>query len=256
MKSLFAFMKKEWLEAVRSGKIMILTILFVLFGIMNPAIAKLTPWMTDLMADSLAETGIIITEIPVNALTSWTQFFKNIPIGLIAFILIYSNTFTREYQSGTLILMLTKGLSRYKVVLAKSAVMLSLWSLCYSLCFAVTYLYNSYFWDNDIVPGLLPAAAHWWLLGVWMISLIVLFSVLFSHNTGVLLGTGTTVLAAYLAGLFPKMQEYMPTMLMNTGSLLSGATDFETYTRAVIITTALSASGIAAGVAVMNRRKL
>ena len=111
MKSLFAFMKKEWLETVRSGKIVILVILFVLFGIMNPAVAKLTPWLMETLADSLAEAGMIVTAVQVDALTSWTQFFKNIPIGLIAFVLIYSNTFTKEYQSGTLVLMLK--LSRF-----------------------------------------------------------------------------------------------------------------------------------------------
>ena len=45
MKSLIAFIKKEWMEQVRSGRLLILLILFTLFGIMNPAIAKLTPWM-------------------------------------------------------------------------------------------------------------------------------------------------------------------------------------------------------------------
>ena len=45
MKSLFAFMKKEWMEQVRSGKVILLGIIFVLLGIMNPAVAKLTPWM-------------------------------------------------------------------------------------------------------------------------------------------------------------------------------------------------------------------
>ena len=37
------FIKKELLDAMRSGKILILGIVFVLFGIMNPAIAKLLP---------------------------------------------------------------------------------------------------------------------------------------------------------------------------------------------------------------------
>ena len=40
MKPLLAFIKKEYLEAARTGKITILALLFVLFGIMNPAIAK------------------------------------------------------------------------------------------------------------------------------------------------------------------------------------------------------------------------
>lgn len=43
MKSLLAFMKKEWMEQVRSGRLLILVIIFILLGIMNPAVAKLTP---------------------------------------------------------------------------------------------------------------------------------------------------------------------------------------------------------------------
>ena len=47
MKSLFSFMKKEYLEAARTGKVMMIILLFVLFGIMSPAVAKkrcLIPW--------------------------------------------------------------------------------------------------------------------------------------------------------------------------------------------------------------------
>lgn len=35
MKSLFAFIKKEFIEQLRSGRLMILGLLFVLFGIMG-----------------------------------------------------------------------------------------------------------------------------------------------------------------------------------------------------------------------------
>ena len=54
MNAFIAFTKKEWLETIRSGKLVILTVLFLLFGIMNPAIAKLTPWMMELMSESLS----------------------------------------------------------------------------------------------------------------------------------------------------------------------------------------------------------
>lgn len=36
-------------------------------------------------------------------------------------------------------LVLTKGLSRYKVVLAKAMLLLSLWTVGYGICFAITY---------------------------------------------------------------------------------------------------------------------
>ena len=60
MKSMIAFMKKEWMEQLRSSKVMILGILFVLFGVMNPAVAKLTPWLLELMSESLAESGYLM----------------------------------------------------------------------------------------------------------------------------------------------------------------------------------------------------
>lgn len=256
MKSLYAFIKKEVLESVRSGKMIILIILFVLFGIMNPAIAKLTPWMAEMMADSLTETGMVITEIQVNALTSWTQFFKNIPLALIAFILLYHGIFTREYQTGTLILILTKGLSRYKVVLAKSVLMLIFWTLCYWLCFGITYLYNSYFWDNSIAGNLLAAGAYWWLFGIWVVCLIVFFSTATSNAAGVLLGTGFTVLASYLVGLFPKIGNLVPTVLMNSSSLLIGAETVDIYIKPLIVTLLLCIACFVIGILTMNKRQI
>lgn len=256
MNELLAFTKKEYLETLRSGKLVILTILFLLFGIMNPAIAKLTPWMMTLLADSLSETGLIVTGVQVDALTSWTQFFKNIPIALIALVLIYSGAFTKEYQSGTLVLLLTKGLSRRKVVLAKSILILSVWTFCYWLCFAVTYGYNAYFWDNGIACSLFPAAGGWWLFGVWIISLTVFFSTVFSNTAGVLAGTGGMALASYLLGIFPRVQEYMPSRLLGASALLSGAAKAEMYGKAVAVTVILCVAGILGGIVILDRRQV
>lgn len=256
MNALFAFTKKEWLETIRSGKFVILTILFFLFGIMNPAIAKLTPWMMEFMAESLSETGLIVTQVQVDALVSWTQFFKNIPIALIAFVLIYSGIFTREYQSGTLVLVLTKGLSRSKTVLAKTAVMLAVWSFCYWLCFAVTYGYNMYFWDNGIAHNLFAAVGFWWLFGVWIISLTIFFSTVCQNTAGVLAGTGGTALAAYVLGILPLVKEYTPAKLLNTSVLLAGTTEPAMYGKAAVLTVVLSAGGILAGIAFMDRRQI
>ena len=256
MKALLAFMKKEYLEAARTGKIIILTLLFVLFGIMNPAVAKLTPLMMEMFSDTIAESGLIVTAVQVDAMTSWTQFFKNIPIALIAFILILSDIFTKEYKSGTLLLVLTKGLSRYKVVLAKTLLLLSLWTLGCALCFAITYGYNAYFWDNGIVNNLFTSTALWWLFGIWVIGFIVLFSSLLQNNTGVSLCTGGTVLLAYLLSFIPKIKAYSPTILMDINSLLIGAENADTYIKAIIIAVISGVICISVSVPVMNKKQL
>lgn len=256
MKPLLAFIKKEYIEAVRTGKIMMLILLFVLFGIMSPAIAKLTPWMMEMYADTMAESGMIVTDVQVDAMSSWTQFFKNIPIALIAFVLILSDIFTKEYRTGTLLLVLTKGLSRHKVVIAKALLLLSLWTVGYWLCFAITYGYNAYFWDNSIADNLFFSAAVWWLFGVWVTCLAVLFSTLLQNNTGVSVCTGGAVMLSYLLSMIPKIKEYAPTMLMDSHSLLSGAEGTDAYTKAIIIAAVSGVICIAVSVPVMNKKQL
>lgn len=256
MKSLLAFMKKEYLEAVRTGKLIILILLFVLFGIMSPAIAKLTPWIMEMYADSMAESGLIVTSVQVDAMASWTQFFKNIPIALIAFVLIFSDLFTKEYKSGTLLLVLTKGLARRKVVFAKTVLLLSLWTAGYGICFAITYGYNAYFWDNGIASSLCFSAAIWWLFGVWVICLMVLFSALLPSNAGVLLCTGGTVLTAYFLRLIPKAKVYSPAVLMDANSLLTGTDGTDAYIKAIVVAAVSCILCVAVSIPVINKKQM
>ncbi len=256
MKSLLAFMKKDWLEQLRSGRLLLLGIIFVLFGIMNPAIAKLTPWLMETLSDTLAESGMTVTAVEVDALDSWTQFFKNIPVGLIVFVLLEGGIFTKEYQSGTLVLSLTKGLERWKVVASKASVLFVLWSACYWLCFAVTYGYNAYFWDNGIACSLGFSAVCWWLAGLWTISLSVLFSALAKTNTAVLAGTGGTYLAVYLLSLLPKLRDFCPTLLTEGRALVYGALNAEDFTCAISVTVIFTALCIALSIPALNRKQI
>lgn len=256
MKSLFAFMKKEWMEQVRSGKVILLGIIFVLLGIMNPAVAKLTPWMMEVLSESLEQTGMLLTAVKVDAMSSWTQFYKNIPIGLIAFVLMQSSIFTKEYQTGTLVLTLTKGLERYKVVVAKTAVLFSLWSFYYWVCFGITYCYNDVFWDNGIARHLGFAAMCWWLAGVLVVLFLVLFSTLMNTNTAVLTCTGGGFLGMYIIGLFPSVKEYTPAMLIGSSALLTGAAQASLYTKALAVTICLCVTLMAVSIPFMNKRKM
>ena len=256
MKSLFAFIKKEFTEQLRSGRLMILGLLFVLFGIMNPAIAKLTPWLLETMADSLAESGMIVTDVKVSDMDSWLQFYKNIPMGLIAFVLLESSIFTKEYTSGTLVLSLTKGLERYKVVISKTVVITVLWSFGYWLCFGITYGYNAYFWDNSVAQNLIFSASCWWLFSVMVVALMVLFSVVAKSNTGVLLGTGGVVLVSYLISLLPKCSKYLPTFLTDGNALIYGLAETKTYLPSLIIGVVASVICFAISIPIFNKKQL
>ena len=256
MRAFLAFTRKEFTHQLRSGKLMVLGCLFILFGIMNPAIAKLTPWMLEAMADSLAESGMVVTEVTVTALDSWVQFFKNIPMTLIAFILLEGSIFTAEYETGTLILSLTKGLARHKVVLAKTAVLSIVWTLGYWLCFGITYGYTAYFWDNGVAQNLGLSVISWWVFGLWVMALAVLFSVMARSTGTVLIGTGGVVFGCYLLGIVPKLKDYLPTLLTDGNSLIYGTAKADAYTTPLIITAVTAAAFIAISIPLFGKKKL
>ena len=253
---MIAFLKKEIMEQLRSGKLLFLSILFVLFGIMNPAVAKLTPWLLETLADSLAQSGMTITTAEVSAMDSWVQFFKNIPMALIAFVLMESSTFTKEYQSGTLLLSLTKGLARYKVIIAKTLVLTVLWTLGYWLCFGITYGYNAYFWNNSVAQNLMYSVICWWVFGLWVVSLVILFSTLAGENTGVLVGTGGVVLASSLLSFFPKLQKFLPTLLTDGNSLIYGAAEARKYTPALLVAAGMALTCFTVSIPIFNKKQL
>lgn len=256
MRSFATFLKKEMTEQLRSGKLMILGILFVLFGIMNPAVAKLTPWLMELMAESLAQSGMTVTEVTVSALDSWAQFFKNIPMALLAFVLLEGGIFTKEYGSGTLVLSLTKGLARYKVVVAKTLAMTALWTVGYFLCAGITYGYNAYFWDNSVAKSLGFSLVVCWLFGLFTIALMTLFSTLAKGSSGVLLGTGGVILGCYLVSIVPRVGEYLPTALMNGTAIVYGMETTDTYVAAVVVTVAATLASLAASIPIFNKKQL
>ena len=256
MRQTVAFIKKELTESIRGGRLVFLGILFLALGIMNPAVAKLTPLLLETMSDALAESGMTVTEVAVDALTSWTQFFKNIPIGLIAFLLIYSGILTREYESGALVLMLTKGVSRRSVVFAKALTLIGSWSAGYWLCFAVTYVYNAYFWDNSVVSSLGWAVGGWYLFGVWTVCLSMFFSAVCKRHTHVLLGVGGCVLLSYVIEIIPKFEKYTPTYLLGNAPLLTGAESWETYAWSLAVTATLSAVSFALSFPIMDKKQM
>lgn len=256
MKQLLAFTKKEWIELFRTGKLLILTIIFTLFGIMNPAVAKMTPWLMDMVSDSMEETGLSVTAVRVDAMTSWTQFYKNMPMACVIFLLMFSGIVTAEYQKGTLINMITKGLDRWKVIAAKGFVMLVAWTGGYWLSYGITYGYNAWFWDNKIAFHLAFAAFCLYLTGVWMISLMLMMSAVLGSAAGVLTAAGGVFLAVYLGSLIPAAEKYMPVHLISASGLLGGMGETGEYLGAVGITVILCGVNLAVSFICINSRNI
>ena len=256
MRALLAFLKKEWTGQLRGVRVIILCAISLLLAVMNIAVAKMTPMLLEMMSDMMAESGMVIEILPVSALDSWVQFFKNIPMLLIAFVFMESDIFTREYTSGTLVLALTKGLRRSNVVIAKSTLLITLWSVCFWLNYAVTYFGNTLFWDNSVAQHLPFAALCYWIFGLWIIALCVLFSTLGRSYIVVLLGIGAPVFLCSILSMFPKVNEVIPYMISDGTSLVYGMKSPEDYVTALIITAVMIVGCFAASIPLMNKKQL
>ena len=256
MRQLIAFTKKEYLELWRNGRLTLFGILFLLFGIMNPALAKLTPWLMEQMADTLSEQGMQITSVTVDAMSSWAQFYKNAPMELLIFVVLSSGILTGEYQKGTLIHMLTKGLGRHTVLWAKGLALLGTWTLGYWLCFGVTCAYTAYFWDQSVLTHIGLGAALVYLAGVVLISLILLFSVVLSTGTAVMGAVLGLAAVSYLLAVLPKAAEYLPTYLLSAGGLLSGAMEPSDFLPAVLVSLGITFTSVAAGTVLFRKKTI
>ena len=254
MKTTLAFMRKEWMEYYRTGKLLIVGTLFALFGLMNPAISKITPYlMKQIAADD--SSGISIEITTVDASMSWTQFYKNIPIALIVCLLLFGGILTNELQKKTLIPVLTKGLSRWKVIFTKGVNLIVMWTVGFWMCYGITYFYNDYYCDNGILSNLAFAAFCYWLFGTMIMALLILFSAISSSMSGVVLGVGACYFVMTIISISSKIAKYIPICLTAGTKMLSGG-EVSDYIGAIITSLVVIIVSMAAGCLIFNKREV
>ncbi|MBK5253334.1 MAG: ABC transporter permease [Peptostreptococcaceae bacterium] len=254
MKAYIAFTKKEFCENLRTYKLFIMLCVFLLLGLMNPITAKITPQLLK----SLMPEGMNITIMEPTALDSWAQFFKNVPqMGLSVLVIVFSGIMANEFSRGTLINMLTKGLSRKVVILSKFTMTTIIWTLSYALCFAATYAYTIYFWSSEGVSNILLSVFSLWLFGILLLAIILLGGVLFKNNYGVLLFTGGFVVALMLLNLSSTIQKYNPITLASSNmALLTNNMFVSDFTMPIVICVITIIASIGSAIMIFNKKQI
>ena len=256
MRQLIAFIQKEFTEVTRNSKLLICAIIFILLGIMNPAIAKITPWLVEQFSNATSGAGMLIQTMEISALTSWEQFFKNMPMGIVFFVLMFSGIVAAELQKGTLINIVTKGMPRWKIMVSKLILLLVLWTGMYFASYIITYVYNDFYWDNDTVNNIFFSVFCLYLFGVWLISLIILMSALADNSAAVSIGVCGVFLLSYLLGIIPAIQDYLPTKLKGSSSLIYELAKPADFTGAIVVVAIWSLADIIMGIFIFNKKNL
>ena len=254
MRNYIAFAGKEIIEGIRTYKSIILLAVFLIFGIMNPLFAKLTP----VIISSFAGEGISISVPDPTAIDSWIQFFKNnSQLGFIVVVLLFSGVLASEVSRGTLINMLTKGLSRTTVILAKYSVMVLLWTLAYVLCLLVTLAYTVYLFPDNNASNLPFAVFALWLFGVLLISVLMLAASGLKSSYSCLLAVGAFVVVLMLIGIAPAVHDFNPMSLASDSvALMTEAIDPESLIPAVAVSVAGSIACLVGAILIFRKRQL
>lgn len=254
MKDVWFFFKKELLESWRTYRFMILAVVFLIFALMSPFIAKLTP---EIMKMSFGDSLGIKLPKPTSV-DSWTQFYKNIAqIGIFVVAIMFGGTMSQELSRGTLINLVTKGLSRWAVVAAKYLCLVVEWVVVVSSAFFVTWGYTVYFFPDSrsphVVAGFLPLL----LFGLFFLAVILFGSTLARNSYGGLLFTILVMAVLYLVNLFKDAQNYNPVSLIGDNmALVQGTKDLAKLSPGMAIAVVATGCLLGGAVAVLNKKKL
>jgi ABC-2 type transport system permease protein len=230
---LVTFLKKEFLGGWRNKKILICIVIFLIVGILSPFLAKIMP---DIFSSMVTEGIQIITETPTSV-DSWLQFYSNIgSMGLLVFVILFADTICGEIEKGTLINLVTKGLSRHTILWAKALYLYCIWTIFYGLSFLVCLLYTTIYFNDSLVHAVFSACLSYWLFGLLTISLLLLGSAFAKNIYQVLLFLAACYGIAVLLNLFDSFKKMNPYALSSqTVAYLQGKAEMIDYLPALLI---------------------
>jgi len=255
MKGFVAFCRKEWLEGLRTYRLWIMMAVFAALGILSPLFAKLLP---DLLSGTDIGGGVTLQMPPATAFDSWTQFFKNVSqLGSLVLIIVFCGITATEFSRGTLVNVLTKGLRRSTIVVAKLAVAALIWTISYLVSLGIAFGYTLYFWGDGTLQNAGLAFVSPWLFGLFLLALMILGGIVGGNIYGSLLAAGGMIIALNIVAIVPKSARFNPLSLAGgTLGLLDGQNQPRDFVPALLICVAAIVVTLAASLLVIDRKQL
>lgn len=214
-----AFLKKELMEIIKTSKIIILPALFLFFGILSPLSAR---YMNEILSLVGGQQGISIKLPDPTFVDAYGQFFKNIYFMMIIItILVFAGTVAEEKMKGTIVLVLTKCLSRNSFIIGKLVAAILLFTFSYGVASAICVYYTSLLFPEFINAGVFTGLVMFWLFGLLILAITLLASLLCKSMTtsAVVAFSGYVIISA--AAVLPFVGKYTPGYLQGLSTELA-----------------------------------
>ena len=213
--SVFVAYRKEWLELIRSHRLLVVAVVLVFFGLTSPLFAKFTPEIITLLPGGEEISKIIPTPTVWDAIA---QYVKNLgQFGIILALLLTMGAIAQEKDKGTAAMMLVKPLPRGAFLAAKFIALGSMFAVALAAAGIACYYYTLLLFES---MNLL----HWLLLNLLLfvyvmdfVALTLFCSTITKSQAaagGIALGL---MIVLGLIGAIPGLGKYLPGELITWG---------------------------------------
>ena len=211
-------LSKELTQQWRSRRALVVGVVFLVFGMGSPLLARFTPEMLHMIPGAEPFADLIPTPTTSDALG---QYIKNLTqFGFILAVLLGMGAVAGERERGTAALILSKPLPRWAFIMAKFAAQ----ALVYLLAFGLAALGAAYYTSLLFEPlAFGPFMFGNLLLWVWLLTFasVTLLGSSLAPSTGVAAGIGFGgAVALLLAGSIPRYGALAPAGLVGWASQL------------------------------------
>lgn len=194
MSGFLALVRKEGLEIRRTWRLWVLPGLLIFFGVTSAIIADATPALIRSAASD--QPGVVINLPAPVALDAYLQWVKSLQqIVLIALIIASADLIAGEKRGGTVILVVTKPISRTAFILAKVTAQLALLFTAAVAGTLTCWLGTRVIFGTAPVGVLLTATAIWFAGACGITGVMALVSVEMRATAGAA-GIGIALYAA------------------------------------------------------------
>ncbi len=209
-----ALLRKELLEQWRTRKVLVVVVVFLLFGLSSPLLARFTSEV--LMAVPGAEQFADLIPEPKTA-DSVVQYVKNLTqFGFIIAILLGMGAIAGERERGTAAMILSKPAPRWAFVLAKFKAQAVVYFVALLLAGLAAWFYTGLLFE----PGLAfwPFMAGNALLWLWLLAYVAATTLGSAIGRTTLIAAGLALLfsvALLIGGAFPQAAALLPSGLVS-----------------------------------------
>jgi len=207
---LLVMIQKEWLELLRSFKLIWVPLVFIALGIMQPVVLYYMPIILE-SAGNMPDGTVIEMPMPSGGEVLAQTLGQYGTLGILVLVLVFMGTVSSERNSGSAAMILVKPVSVTSYIVSKWVSMLTLTLISLGLGYMASWYYTNLLIESMPFKDVLTSMLVYSLWIMVVLTLALLFSTLLRSGAAAAFSAlGITILLTIFTGLFPKQLGWGP----------------------------------------------